>query len=340
MTEQLIAVREFAREYFNLDPDRVTQMAGAGSSRQYFRLLFIGKPVIGTWSEDIKENEAFFYLSEILYSAGINVPQVIAIDESRKIYLQTECATYDAYSILTGASYKDQQPWLRKIIDQLCRIQTFVDPLVDYSRCYPSSFFGKEDVMTDLTYFERYFLEAIGIRFDQNMLKQEFEKMAQRVENSHFMGFMYRDFQSRNIMVREDGELCFIDFQGARKGPCTYDVISLLYQAKLGLNAAQREELLEYYYSGILSACRIELSDLKADKDAVLPVRLLQVLGAYGRRGIQERKPHFVTSIGPAIDNLSEMPDSQDFTSNYPYLTSIIQEIIGSKESILCQIKD
>lgn len=340
MTDQLVAVREFAREFFNLDPDRVTQMAGAGSNRQYFRLLFIGKPVIGTWSEDTKENEAFFYLSEILQRAGLNVPQVIVIDESRTIYLQTECATYDAYSILAGATYQEQQPWLIKIIDNLCLIHAHASDMVDYSRCYPSSFFGKEDVMFDLGYFEKYFLEHVGISYERSTLKYEFEKMAQKVEESHFIGFMYRDFQSRNIMVREDGELCFIDFQGARKGPCVYDAISLLYQAKLGLTADQRNEMMEYYFYRINATCGTESSALMSDKDTVLPVRLLQVLGAYGRRGILERKPHFVSSIDPAIDNLSELLHLDGFSKNYPHLTGILQEIIRSKEVILCQIMD
>lgn len=340
MTEQLIAVREFAREYFNLDPDRVTQMAGAGSNRQYFRLLFIGKPIIGTWSEDTKENEAFFYLSKVLHGAGLNVPQVIAIDESRTIYLQTECATYDAYSILAGAIYKEQEPWLRKIIDNLCLMHVHVSTSVDYSKCYPSSYFGKEDVLFDLAYFEKYFLEHIDIIYEGPALKYEFEKMAQRVEDSHFVGFMYRDFQSRNIMVCEDGELCFIDFQGARKGPCVYDAISLLYQAKLGLTADQRNEMMEYYFFRIKATCGIESSALISDKDAVLPVRLLQVLGAYGRRGILERKPHFVSSIDPAIDNLSELLHLDKFSDNYPQLTTILDQIIQSKEAILCQIQD
>lgn len=335
MTEQLIAVREFATEHFNLDPDRITALAGAGSDRQYFRLIFPGRTVIGTWSENTEENEAFFYLTDTLRAGGAAVPGVIAIDRSRTVYLQEDCGSRDAYSMLTGQDYKVQKPLLEKIIDRLIHLQLEGSRYVDYLRCYPSVQFGYSDVLHDLHYFERYFLGYTGISYDRKKLRDDFGSIALRVEKCCFKGFMYRDFQSRNIMINDE-KIYFIDFQGARRGPCIYDLISLLYQAKLGLTPSERNEMEHYYISRIRSEKNLDSEILQEDLNAVLPVRLLQVLGAYGRRGLMEKKPHFTSSISPAIDNLALLTGENIFVKNYPELTSILQHITESKEKILC----
>jgi len=337
MTEQLISVREFATEHFNLDPDRVTALAGAGSDRQYFRLIFPVCKVIGTWSENTKENEAFFYLADTLHAGGVAVPRIIAVDRSRSIYLQEDCGSYDAYSLLAGQDYKIQKPWLKKIIDRLVHLQLEGSRYVDYLRCYPSAQFGYSDVLHDLHYFERYFLGYTDIPYDRKKLWDDFGSIALRVEKCRFKGFMYRDFQSRNIMI--DGEtIYFIDFQGARRGPCVYDLISLLYQARLGLRLGERKEMEDYYISRISSEKNLDGETLRDDLNAVLPVRLLQVLGAYGRRGLMERKSHFISSISPAIDNLALLTDENAFVNNHSELSPLLQQIIESKEKILCLI--
>lgn len=339
MIPHLIAIRDFATDYFNLDPDRVTQLVGAGSDREYFRLLFVGRPVIGTWSENVRENEAFFYLSSRLHEAGVNVPVVLAIDEGRTLYLQEDCGSYDALSLLADLKFDSQRPLLSRIVKELADIHLKASPGIDYLRCYPSPVFGFNDVLFDLHYFERYFLLRVDLAYDHSALRRDFEQIALQVLNCHFVGFMYRDFQTRNILVRDD-EIFFIDFQGGRRGPCIYDLISLIYQAKLGLDDSSRRELFDIYAGQIVENSEFSNDDLLRDLSVMLPVRLLQVLGAYGRRGLVEKKAHFIGSISPAIDNLNNLTAMDGFQAEFPELNRILKQIIQDKSRILCQIQD
>jgi aminoglycoside/choline kinase family phosphotransferase len=334
MMNQLLALREFATDHFNLDPDRITALAGAGSNRQYFRILIVGRPIIGTWSEDIQENEAFFYLSRILSGLGVPVPRVIAVDESRTLYLQDDCGSYDALSLLADLSFEAQRPLLEKIIDALAYFHLTASSKVDFLRCYPSPIFGYSDILADLHYFETYFVKPTSLQYDAYKLRQNFERIALDVLQCGFNGLMYRDFQTRNIMVNE-GKISFIDFQGARRGPCLYDVISLLFQAKLGLSAEDRNTLFRYYGEIISGQAGYALQQLELDRDKVLPVRLLQVLGAYGRRGLVERKPHFIESITPAIENLKVLLNIPGFFERYEELSRVLNQIIYQKSQIL-----
>lgn len=335
--EGLIAIRDFATDFYNFDPDRVTLLPMAGSNRVYVRLFFIHTVVIGTFNENVAENQAFFYLSDALSKKGIHVPKVLAISDDQKIYLQEDCGSMDAYSLLIGAKTEEKVTLLKEIIDDLVELHIKALTGIDYSQCYPSASFEYSDVIYDLKYFEKYFLSQIGIDYEALFLQTEFETIASGINNMHFLTFMYRDFQSRNIMVQQD-KLCFIDFQGGRRGPGVYDVISLLYQAKLQLDEANRKELIQYYISKICQQSGNTIEQLEADVDAIKIVRLLQVLGAYGLRGLVEQKPHFISSIDPAIDNLKIFTEDANFAKRCPYLHSLLEKIVQNKSEILCLI--
>lgn len=335
--EGLIKIRDFATDHYNFDPDRVTLLPMAGSNRVYVRLFFIHTIVIGTYNENVAENQAFFYLSDVLNKKGINVPKVLAISDDEKIYLQEDCGTMDAYSLLVGAKIEEKVTLLKEVIDDLVELHIKASTGIDYSMCYPSASFDVGDVMKDLNYFESHFLSQIGIDYDSKLLKDAFEKIATDVTKIHFSTFMYRDFQSRNILVQED-KLCFIDFQGGRRGPGVYDIVSLLYQAKLQLDEANRRELIQYYISQISQQSVHTIEQLEADVDAIKIVRLLQVLGAYGLRGLVEQKAHFISSIDPAIDNLMIFTEDPNFALRCPYLHLLLEKIIQNKSEILCLI--
>lgn len=335
--ESWIAIREFATEHFNFDPDRVIKLPQAGSDRVYVRLFFIHTVVIGTYNANIAENQAFFYLSETLHKKGVNVPRILAISEDQTMYIQEDCGTMDAYSLLTGAKREEKITLLREIIDDLAKLHLSCVDGIDYLRCYPSPVFWYSDILNDLHYFEDHFLIQCGVDHDRKKLRIEFEKIALAVTRCHFLTFMYRDFQSRNIMVQED-KLYFIDFQGGRRGPGVYDIISLVYQAKLGLEETDRKELCNYYIEKITGGSEVTSEQLLSDIEALKVVRLLQVLGAYGLRGLVEQKPHFISSIDPAIDNLKVFTEDPEFRSKYEYLTEILTLIIKNKAEILCLI--
>ena len=333
----LIAIRDFATDFYNFDPDRVTLLPMAGSNRVYVRLFFIHTVVIGTFNENVAENQAFFYLSDALSKKGIHVPKVLAISDDQKIYLQEDCGSMDAYSLLIGAKTEEKVALLREIIDDLVELHIKASSGIDYLRCYPSASFDYSDVLYDLRYFERHFLSQVGIGYDVKKLKREFENIATGVTNAHFLTFMYRDFQSRNIMVQED-KLTFIDFQGGRRGPGVYDIISLLYQAKLKLDEGNRKALIHYYLEKIASQSGYTVDQLQEDINAIKIVRLLQVLGAYGLRGLVEQKPHFISSIDPALDNLKIFTEDVNFAEKSPYLHTLLDKIVQNKSEILCLI--
>ena len=337
--ETLIAIRDFATDFYNMDPDRVKLIPMAGSNRVYVRLFFAHTIVIGTYNENIRENEAFFYLSETLSTKGINVPKVIIVSEDRTMYLQDDCGQMDAYSLLVGAKKEEKSELLKEIIDGLVHLHVSSMEGIDFTRCYPSVSFDTKDVLHDLNYFEEYFLAKTGIIYDRNLLKQDFEHICKGVAHCHFITFMYRDFQSRNILVQDEG-IAFIDFQGGRKGPGVYDIISLVYQAKLELSEQERTELISYYTGLIADKTVFSEVQLSEDINAVKVVRLLQVLGAYGLRGLVEQKPHFIASIDPAIENLKIFTSDKGFAENMPYLSSLLEQIIQNKSEILCLIRD
>lgn len=190
------------------------------------------------------------------------MPRVLAISEDQTMYIGRLCGTMDAYSLLTGAKREEKITLLREIIDDLAKLHLSCMDGIDYLRCYPSPVFGYSDVLNDMHYFEDYFLIQCGVDHDRKKLRKEFEKIALAVTRCHFLTFMYRDFQSRNIMVQETNCILLIS-KGGRRGPGVYDIISLVYQAKLGLDESDRKELCAYYVDQIALGFWLDCNSIK-----------------------------------------------------------------------------
>lgn len=260
------------------------------------------------WNPVIEENKAFLYLTRHFLKYGLPVPEIYLEDLSNNIYLLRDLGDTNLFSIiLSGNEQKgfDQKLMdiFRTVLSHLVRFQVVAGRDVDYSYCYPSGIFNRQSMLFDLHYWKYYFLKPTGCYFNENLLEKDFEHLVEFLSGAGAEYFMYRDFQSRNILYHNN-QLYYIDYQGGRRGPLQYDLVSFLFQAKAGIPPAIREELL-YYYMELLGRHITfnRTSFIEHFKGFVL-IRMLQVLGAYGFRGIIEGKPHFIQSIPYAIENL------------------------------------
>ncbi|HMH23058.1 MAG TPA: RNase adapter RapZ [Puia sp.] len=304
------AITEEIRQLFHsYDPSPVTRMEKipqSGSNRVYFRLETAGRSCIATYNDNIRENRTFIHFSRHFRNSGCPVPGIFAINESNTIYLQEDFGDRSLLGELESQGHDDYVYGLfQKSLKELAHLQIAGDHQLDYSWCLTSREFGKQAILSDLLYFKYYFLDTLQIPYDKEKLIDDFEALSNYLTHVDHKYFMFRDFQSRNIMIREDG-VHFIDFQGGMKGALQYDVASLLWQAKAELPDQWKDDLLDYYMN-----CVEEILKKKIDKgrftsqyNGYVMIRLLQVLGAYGFRGLFERKAHFLTSIPLALRNL------------------------------------
>jgi len=304
--------------------------SGSASNRQYFKIEDKGELIIATYNQDIRENEAFFYLADFFRTKGVQVPKVHYISKDRNIYFQQyvgeECLLdqlkRDGLSPEVKRLYKES-------LAMLVKMQTSVEGL-DFSKCYPRPSFDTQSILWDLNYFKYYFLKVSGIEFDEQLLENDFQFFAQYLSKNEEPYFMFRDFQARNIQIL-DGKPWLIDFQGGRRGPLTYDVASLLYQSSADLSQEFRRELIDFYFHQLPDHLNYSRKQFDADFKNILLIRLVQVLGAYGYRGIIEGKPYFKNSIPNALDNLQTLLLQLGDDVKVSYFLRILAELVQIK---------
>lgn len=314
----------------------VAQLPGAGSDRRYFRLSDgEGFSVIGTVGDDLRENNTFISLARTFRSQGLPVPEIYAVSTDTRAYLQED---FGGRSLLDCLQGEERIPLAAEALRQLVKMQSVDETLwIDEVASAP---FSRRQVMWDLNYFKYEFLKTAGILFDEEALEDDFEKLASLLTSldPRLMGFMYRDFQSRNIIVREgsdaapEGEsrLGFIDFQGGRKGPVVYDAISFLWQAKAGFTSEERSKLLAIYINELEKTSGVD-GEVALNAVGLLSLfRTLQVLGAYGFRGLVEKKAHFIESIPAALGNLRQLVETGQLDA-FPELLRVAEEAVASR---------
>lgn len=322
-------------------PVSIIPLPPAGSNRHYFRLTGPGGSCIGVQGTSVEENRTFLYLARHFSGKALPMPQIyiasspeitpdVAPDE---YYLQEDLGTHSLFDALEagrnrgGVYSPGEKELLHKTIALLPALQYEGAERLDFDQCYPQKEFDRATVLFDLNYFKYCFLKLTGLEFDEVCLEKEFQQMAADLTAERSTTFLYRDFQARNVMLK-DGEPYFIDFQGGRKGPVYYDVASFLWQAKACYPETLREELIDTYLHHLARYTPVDASLFRERLRHFVLLRSLQVLGAYGYRGYFERKPHFLQSIPPAIKNLSVLLDKET-ASPYPYLVSLLMEMCG-----------
>lgn len=321
----------------------ISPLPVSGSSRKYFRLSGVKHTVIGAYNLDLKENKAFFYLSSHFKKNKLKVQNVLAKDPANGIYLLEDLGDATLYSLLTKKREDYSIPdevidYYKKVIEGLVKFQTSVKGL-DFNKCYPRPAFDNQSIMWDLNYFKYYFLKLAKIEFNEQSLENDFIAFSKYLLQADSKYFLYRDMNSRNIMIKEK-EVYFIDYQGGRKGALQYDIASLLYDAKANLPQSLRDELLEYYLECLSRIKKVNRKAFLEHYHGFALIRIFQALGAYGFRGYFERKDHFLKSIPFAVRNLDWMVRNKKLKMKAPYLLQIVEEIIHSDEIKKYEWKD
>lgn len=330
ITEQ---IKNLYRTYTGHEAAEVTELPSSGSNRRYFR-LHGPQTLIGVSGTSIEENRAFIYMANHFRQKGLPVPEVYAQSNDQSFYLQEDLGDtllFDAIEKGRKSSVFDEseKTLLRQTITKLPEIQFMGSDGFDFSYCYPQEEFNQRSILWDLNYFKYCFLKATGMEFQENRLEDDFLKMSDVLLRNQSATFMYRDFQSRNVMIR-DGQPWFIDFQGGRKGPVYYDVASFLWQAKAKYPEDLRQELLLDYIEALRKYMPVDEKYFLSQLRHFVLFRTLQVLGAYGFRGYFEKKPHFIQSVPFAIENLRQLL-KQDYPE-YPYLCGLLRELTELKQ--------
>ncbi|MDR0414137.1 MAG: phosphotransferase [Prevotellaceae bacterium] len=311
------------------------ELTQAGSNRRYFRLTSATKSVVGCYGCNVQENRAFISLAQHFAAKQLPVPHVLATSECGKYYLQQDLGDVSLFQRVasgreSGQFSPDEVAALSAAITALAKVQYEGAQGLDYAVCYPQAEFGRNTVAWDLSYFKYCFLKPCLEDFDEARLEADFERLGEYFAAEKSSCFMYRDFQSRNVMWHEEKPY-LIDFQGGRKGVPHYDVASFLYQAKACYPDVLRKELLHVYLQAAARYVKVNAADFEQKLPVYALLRTLQVLGAYGFRGYFERKQHFLQSIPFALENLerllTQLPDDLEML----YLKSTLQRLIAQK---------
>lgn len=317
------------------EPQVINELPSSGSNRRYFRLSADGTPsYIGVIGTSLEENRAFIYMARHFAERQLPVPTVVAVSADEMCYLQTDLGDTLLFNEIekgraTRSFSAHERDLLVKTMRLLPDVQFRGAQGMDFSKCYPAVKFDERSIMWDLNYFKYCFLKATGLDFKEDLLEDDFHALAATLMHTDTDTFMYRDFQSRNVMIR-DGQPWLIDFQGGRRGPFYYDVASFLWQAKANLPDSLRKELLDEYLDSLHKYHNIDRSQFLATLRHFVLFRTLQVLGAYGFRGYFEKKPHFMQSVPFALANLRQLLEKP--YTEYPYLNDLLNRLVNLKQ--------
>lgn len=299
-------IRSYFREAIKEEIVDFEVLPKSGGDRIYFRIITPVKSYIATYNDNLKENETFLYFTEHFHKINANVPKIFSVQPEGRMYLQEDFGPVSLLNELERHGESDHVFELfRKSLNALAHLQVLGDVNLDYKYCLTAEEFGRQAIFSDLLYFKYYFLDTLKIPYDKEKLLDDFEALSSYLTHVEYKYFMFRDFQSRNIYVR-DNEVYFIDYQGGMKGAPQYDVASLLWQARANLSSQWKDQLLEYYIEclGRLMDKPVDHNRFVNQYNGYVLIRLMQVLGAYGFRGLFERKAQFLTSIPLALQNL------------------------------------
>lgn len=325
----ITTLEKLFEDHFGIKPELIEALPVSGSDRRYYRLSNGGKTVIGTYNNNVAENNTYFYFTELFRRHEINVPEVYALSRDRRAYLQQDLGKTSLFDQLLTEGYTDAvRKNYHKALEQLARLQWIAGREADYKQCFAANQFNEKAIMSDLLYFKYYFADLQDVPYDKILLISEMEQLSKELGRVQPQTLMYRDFQSRNIMLHE-GKVFFIDYQGSMQGPPQYDIASLLWQARAQLPESWKEDLLNGYISALndLHVPRMDEIYFRRGYAQFVLVRLLQVLGAYGFRGLLQHKAHFISSIAPALKNLETFLADHPQLPAYPEFRSLLEKI-------------
>jgi aminoglycoside/choline kinase family phosphotransferase len=330
------AIKDLYLHWKGKPDEGIDVLPQSGSDRRYFRVHGSNDTVIATHGINVRENEVFISFSRHFVAKGLPTARILAMSDDTTIYLQEDFGDFSLLNLLEAEGYtKRIYNLFAESLRQLANLQVNGDAGLDYEQCLTNKEFGKQAIMADLLYFKYYFLDALRKPYDKQSLIDDFEALSNYLTHTEYKYFMFRDFQSRNILVRENDTVHFIDYQGGMKGAPQYDVASMLWQAKANLPDSWKNNLLNDYMTSFeeMVGQPIDRSIFHSQFNGYVLIRLLQVLGAYGFRGLFERKAHFLISIPMALKNLKDFIANQNVGISVPEFRRVL-DICVSEEII------
>lgn len=330
--EQVIeSIRELFSGFSKVGIERIEKLPQSGSDRIYFRIYTVaGESYIATYNLNIKENNTFIYFSNHFGERRLPVPRILACNAAQNLYIQEDLGTESLLNKLEQHGHGDYVYGLfQKSLQQLARLQIKGHEGLDYDYTLTAREFGKQAILSDLLYFKYYFLDTLKLPYDKQAMLDDFDALSTYLTRTDYKYFMFRDFQSRNIIVNKD-EVYFIDYQGGMQGALQYDVASLLWQAKAELSDEWKNNLLDYYIDEVdkILDQPVDRNSFVSQYNGYVLIRLLQVLGAYGFRGLFERKAHFLASIPLALRNLKWFVENKRFGISLPTFDKVLRIIV------------
>ncbi|MCY0969611.1 aminoglycoside phosphotransferase family protein [Chryseobacterium wangxinyae] len=318
--------KRFFENHFGEKSTQFVTLAQSGSARVNFLAQNQKDTYIVTYNENISENETFLYFSEVFSGLNLHTPKIFKVSEDTKMYIQEYLGRQTLSDIISKEGLSENvETLVKQTLEKLFETQTKSQDQIDFTRTFEYERYDELPIMHDLYYFKNFIADVLELEYHKSTLLKEFKKLVNLIENLEPKGLMIRDFQARNIMVNDHNEVSFIDYQSAMKGPLMYDVISFLFQAKANFPEDFKNKMLEFYIQKFdKEETQIQL---KKSLKPIQLMRFLQVLGAYGFRGLVQRKQHFIASIDKGIENLTEFSNNWEDMKNYPELKKVIEQL-------------
>ncbi|MGD0737279.1 MAG: RNase adapter RapZ [Terracidiphilus sp.] len=331
-------LKRLFEQHYKLPAEHVQPLQGqlGGSGRAIVRLAGAGFSAIGILYPVREENIAFLEFSKHFRRRGLPVPEIYAEALNENAYLEEDLGDTTLFEFLSanrsGAAIEPEAiEAYRKVVATLPRFQVEAGRDLNYKVCYPRASFDRQSIAWDLNYFKYYFLRLAGVPFSEQALEQDFSRLTKFLLSANHDYFLYRDFQSRNVMLR-DGQPYFLDYQGGRKGALQYDIASLLYDGKADLSPELRQELLDHYLDCLGGFIDLNREAFMEHYYSYVYVRIMQALGAYGFRGFFERKPHFLQSVPFALKNLRWLAHNVKLPIALPALLEAFHSMLASEK--------
>jgi aminoglycoside/choline kinase family phosphotransferase len=323
------------KELFGGSDIKIVALPKSGSDRRYFRITDGIKSIIGAYNANPEENEAFVGFTEHFRKTSLPVPEIYGYSPGKFIYFLQDLGDTNLYTWLHKrpdiSDFNDETKKLyRKILDNLIHFQTKGIIGLNLDLCYPHRSFDRQSMMWDMNYFKYMLLKLLSVPFNERHLERDFNSLCDYLLETGQDYFLYRDFQTANVMIVDD-DPWFIDYQGGRKGAPQYDVASLLYDAKIPMSDENREELLGYYIDNFCKVTKEDKQKFRGYYSGFSMIRIMQALGAFGFRGLYEQKPTFTESIVPGVRLLQIVIHSAEDHIKLPELFCAIKAISSTQ---------
>jgi aminoglycoside/choline kinase family phosphotransferase len=320
-------VSEGYKELFGNSDINISALPQSGSDRKYFRITDGNKTVIGAYNPVPEENEAFIGFSKHFISKRLPVPDIFGYLPERFVYYLQDLGDINMFTWLQNNDFnfnREAEETYSRILEKLILFQINGIKDLNLELCYPHKSFDRQSMMWDMNYFKYMFLKLVAVTFNERRLEHDFNLLADFLLQTKQDYFLYRDFQSANVMIK-NGEPWFIDYQGGRKGAPQYDVASLLYDAKAHIPEDSQKRLLDRHVDNFCSVTRESKEEFRGYYAGFSMIRLMQALGAFGFRGLYEKKPTFTGSIVPAVKLLVQIIDSGSMPVKLPELYQTVK---------------